>query len=462
LIVDRVPAQKYKKYNKLRTLLSYPRGSLQSTKHNAPPAQSIALEIPSPKRQKIPQPIHPAIIDPYDSPRSIHRTPVHQRTCIGPTPQKDGRVLGLFDLLSPASGSLKTPSKRSFLGIANPNIFATPTKRPLAGDVAAVEGKQSTGKKPARSPISASKRTYLDSFLTPSAQRIADQSIPGSRSGISKIQFDNTPSFLRRDGQRGWLEHQGQHGAENGTDDAILWSPVAVRKRPRLAGRGLSTLVKGLRDMEDEKLDEDLDVLREMEAADNTTVAPGTMSKPPAVVVEDSQVFDMPLGPDGVGASDDDLDEYENEGKGRDGKPLKVWKKKGQKRTTRKTNIKPNNAKWKPEPEWQGTKDDDDAADGLAVVAETQLAGVAQKLLEQREEDDNMEYLEENALSEVEDSLLTKAKPNANHKPTKSRSDAAPKIKRVSATAHANYRALKIKNKQSKGKRGNRFGRGRR
>lgn len=456
------PAQQYQQYNKLRALLSNHRRSPKPTKRNAPPAQPIPPEAASAKRQKLSQPVHPAILDPYDSPRSIHRTPVHLRTCIGPTPQKDGRVLGLFDLLSPASGSLKTPSKRSFLGIANPNAFATPTKRLLAGEFAAVEGKQSTGKKPARSPISASKRTYLDSFLTPLAQRLGDRDTPASKSGISKIQFDSTPTFLRRDSQRGWTEHQGQLGAGNGTDNAVSWSPVAVRKRPRLAGRGLSTLVKGLRDMEDKKLDEEMDMLREMEAAEDTIVAPGKMSKQPAVFVEDSQVLDMPLGPDGVGASDDDLDEYENEGKGRDGRPLKVWKKKGQKRTTRKTNMKPNNAKWKPEPKWQGTKDDNDAADGLAAVAETQLVGPAEKPLEQPGEDDNMEYLEEDSWSEVEDLSSTKAKPKAKDKPTKSRSDAAPKTKKVSATAHANYRALKIKNKQSKGKRGSRFGKGRR
>lgn len=319
---------------------------------------------------------------------------------------------------------------------------------------------QSTGKRPARSPISASKRTYLDSFLTPSAQRLADRSTPGSRSGISKIQFDNTPSFLRRDSQRGWTEHQGQHSTESVADDEVTWSPVAVRKRPKLASRGLSTLVKGLRDMENERLDEELDILREMEVAEDTTVAPGTMLKPPIVVIEDSQVFDMPLGPDGAGASDDDLDDYENEGKGRDGRPLKVWKKKGQKRTTRKTNIKPNSAKWKPEPEWQGTKDDDDDADTLTVVAETQVAGSAELPLEQPEEDDNMNCLEEDLGSEVEDTI--KMKPKAKDKPTKSRSDTAPKVKKVSATAHANYRALKIKNKQSRAKKGGRFGRGRR
>lgn len=385
---------------------------------------------------------------------------MHLRTCIGPTPQKDGRVLGLFDLLSPASGNLKTPSKQNFLGLPNPNAFATPTKHLAAREIAAEEGMQSTGKKPSRSPISVSKRTYLDSFLTPSAQRIADRSTPGSRSGISKIQLDNTPSFLRRDSQRGWTEYQVQHGSENGANDTVSWSPVAVRKRPRLASRGLSTLVKGLRDMEDEKLDEELDMLREMEAAEDTIVAPDTMSKPPSIVIKDSQVSDMPLGPDGVGASDDDLEEYENEGKGRDGKPLKVWKKKGQKRTTRKTNIKPNSAKWKPEPEWQGTRDDDDDAEGLAAVAETQLVGVAEKPLEQPEEDDNMSDLEEDSGNEVQDTL--KVKPKARDKPTKSGSDAAPKVKKVSATAHANYRALKIKNKQSKAKRGGRFGRGRR
>lgn len=38
----------------------------------------------------------------------------------------------------------------------------------------------------------------------------------------------------------------------------------------------------------------------------------------------------------------------------------------------------------------------------------------------------------------------------------------APKKKKISSTAHANFRALKIKNKQSKAKGGNRYGRGRR
>ena len=325
-----------------------------------------------------------------------------------------------------------------------------------------MKGRYGTGKKPSKSPTSASKRTYLDSFLTPSARRVADQHTPGSRSVISKIRYDETPSFLRRDSQGAWTGRQANNEIHE-ANEASSWSPVAVRRRPKLAGRGLSALVKGLRDIEDEKLDEEMDMLRELEAGDDTVGVPSAMSKPPpVVVVEDSQVLDMPLGPDGAGASDDDDDEYQNEGKGRDGRPLKVWKKRGQKRTTRKTNIKPNNAKWKPEPDWKGAKDGDSPVDELTLVAETQVEGATEKSAEHAEESDSMEYLEEDPWSEVEDSKLVSAKPKANDGRPKSKLEAAPKKTKVSATAHANFRALKIKNKQSKGKRGGRFGRGRR
>ena len=314
-------------------------------------------------------------------------------------------------------------------------------------------------RKGSRSPISASKRNYLESFLTPSTRRVADISTPGSKARQMRTQSDDTPTFLRRDSQKAWIERQAKEGEDN---EEASWSPVAVRRRPKLIGRGLSALVEGLRDMEDEKLDEEMEILREFEAGEGSTDKSTTVRKPPTVAVEDSQVFDMPLGPDGAEASDDD-DDNDNkliESRGRGGKPLRVWKKKGQKRTTRKANIRPNNTKWKPEPEWKAA--DGDAVDETTLIAETQVAGPIAKSPRDPEESDGLEYLDEDPSNRVEDSKTADAKPKARGRPSKPQCDAAIAKKKVSATAHANFRALKIKNKHSKGKKGARFGRGRR
>ena len=84
--------------------------------------------------------------------------------------------------------------------------------------------------------------------------------------------------------------------------------------------------------MEDEGLDEELDALREMESES----ASKKSLEQPKVLNNHSQRLDMPLGPDGGLESDEDGVEYADEGKGRDGKPLKVWKKKGAKANHKK------------------------------------------------------------------------------------------------------------------------------
>lgn len=331
-----------------------------------------------------------------------------------------------------------------------------------SGEDATATDTQAASGKPSRSPVRTSKRALLDSLLTPSAQRVIDKSTPRSKVGNGEIQFDETPTFLRRGSQKAWVGRPAGKVENYDANEAVSWSPVAVRRRPKLAGRGLSALVKGLRAMEDEKLDEELDLLREMEGGDDTKGQSGETRKPFTIAIEDSQIVDMPLGPDGARASDDDSESLQDEGKGRDGELLKVWKKKGQKRTTRKTNIKPSTARWKPEPEWKATEEDDEVVlDEPALVPETQIAGNAENLPERSEESDGIAYLEENSRREVEEPKAVKAKLKVRGRPLKSQGDAA-STKKVSATAHANFRALKIKNKQSKAKRGARFGRGRR
>ena len=219
-----------------------------------------------------------------------------------------------------------------------------------------------------------------------------------------------------------------------------------MRKLPNLAGRGLSALVKGLRDMEDEKLDEELEMLRDMEG----DYAPAIRTSQPKIFVEDNQTPDMPLGPDGAGECDDDSG-IEKAGKGRDGKPLKVWKKKGQKRTTRRVLMKPNIARWKPEPAWKGEVESEEEGE-KDVVEESQGAAHAPK-------DDQEEYKDELVSEDEAERASGQGKP-ANQRRNGTKASFASKVKKkISATAHANFRALKIKNKQSKGKRGGRFGR---
>ncbi|KAK3173612.1 hypothetical protein OEA41_006944 [Lepraria neglecta] len=433
--------EKYKQYNRLRHPSQQPPASKtatptkkrhRSTISNLPPSNHT----PS-KRLKSNHSIHDSIIATYDSPTSTYLSPTTHRTSIGPTPQKDGQVLGLFDRLSTSSKD-NTPSKRYVqLSLAS-RMQTTPSKRSSTQDREPVPA--STGKRRHKSPLSASKQTYLNTFLTPSANRVLNSHTPSSRNGVSKLRFDETPAFLRRDSQRAYT------GKENETlEEDISWSPVMVRKLPKPAGRGLSTLVKGLRDMEDEKLDEELEMLREMEG----DYAPSSKAVQPKILVDDSQRPDMPLGPDGGGDSEDS--EIEKEGKGRDGKPLKVWKKKGQKRTTRRVLMKPNVAKWKPEPAWKGEAESED--DGQQAVVEETLATM------QGPKGDEDDYEDELATDhEMEESNNRKNK--TTEKSGEKKEGFAAKVrKKISATAHANFRALKIKNKQSKGKGGGRFGR---
>ncbi|KAL2045523.1 hypothetical protein N7G274_001951 [Stereocaulon virgatum] len=427
--------EKYKQYNKLRyptqqTLSSKAatptKKRHRSTTFNPPPSSHT----PS-KRLKSNHSVHDSIIATYDPPTSTYLSPTTHRTSIGPTPQKDGQVLGLFDRLSSDSKS-KTPSKCHSHMLVASDAHVTPSKRLSAQD--RKPELALTGERHHKSPCSATKQTYLNTFLTPSVNRILNSNTPMSRRGVSKLRFDDTPAFLRRDSQHIFT------GKENeGLEEDLSWSPVAVRKLPRPAGRGLSALVKGLRQMEDEKLDEDLEMLREMEG----DYAPSNEAGQPQILVDDSQRPDMPLGPDGGGESEDS--EVEKEGKGRDGKPLKVWKKKGQKRTTRRVLMRPNVAKWKPEPAWKGDVDSE-GDDEQAMVEETQAT-------KQVLDGDNDVY--EDELQESEDHK-SKTKENIGGQ---KEGFVAKARRKISATAHANFRALKIKNKQSKAKRGGKFGR---
>jgi len=242
-------------------------------------------------------------------------------------------------------------------------------------------------------------------------------------------------------------------GEEGGGE--VSWSPVAVRLPRKPAGRCLSALVKGLRNMEEEKLDEELEMLREMECEElgipiAKPVGPGpgaAIARKTQVQVEDSQQVEMPLGADGE-REGDESSESDAEQLGRDGRKLRVWKKKGQKRSTRRVVMRPTVGKWVPEKEWACGEDEEGKGEG--VVRDTQVGG-------QGKEGEAGAGLEDGDDSESGEDGEGNKVVGKDGKGTVGKK--AKKPKKVSATAHANFRALKIRNKQSKGKRGGRFGR---
>lgn len=233
-----------------------------------------------------------------------------------------------------------------------------------------------------------------------------------------------------------------------------------------------------------------------------------------------SESTEMPLGPDRA------LDEGSGEdsaqpARGRDGKPLRVFKKRGQKRSTRMSKMRPSTAKWKPEPVWKvgssdeawkegdGIREEKEVAVEVHVVEETQLslpAPAANANADDDDDDDDMlktdneEFVNSchsfsSASASDEEDLFksTSKNPKANtttNKKTKSRmkmaNNAAPpyhhpaapspsatttarkttastqqphemkpkKKKKIAPTAHANFRALKIRGKGSAGGKG--------
>lgn len=320
-------------------------------------------------------------------------------------------------------------------------MLATPSRRPRSED------RKDTNKIHTKSLLSGDKSKLFNDLLTPCARRTTDCSTPAARSGVSRLRFDDTPTFLRRDSR--WADVGKDHVL--GDENEPLWSPVIVRKLPKAAGRGLSALVRGLREMEDERLDEELDILRDMESES----ALRNDLHQPKILVKDSQRPDITLGSDGGLESNEDGVEYADEGKGKDGKPLKMWKKKGQKRTTRRVLMKPNTAKWKPETAWKVGQFNGDEEDG---TAETQTAS-ADRSTDWKDHGCESDEYEDIARSQ-EATETGNGRRDEFDKDLEKQEGPAKKVKKkISATAHANFRALKIRSKQSKGKKGGRFGR---
>ncbi|KAI9749570.1 MAG: hypothetical protein M4579_006821 [Chaenotheca gracillima] len=342
---DPTIAAKYKDYAKLRDVLSgkeqpAPRPSTSHEESRSRKRKSLTAHestqnsehTPKKHRQAAATPSkshHPSVVDPYDSPATVRKlqfTP-SRRTAIGPTPQKDGKILGLFDLLSDDENDTSkgkvdvvgTPSKsRSTL------LHGTPSK----GMATPSKSNQCTPLRQSRTPASVNKTFLFAEFATPLKHKTSPRPEVGNHS--------STPAFLRR---RGATE-VSVPAAVDEEGNPTFASPVA-RRPARPPVRGLSSILAGLRQMEDERLDDEMDILREIEGNVGSGEDRGREKGPDDV--KDSEAGNPDLA--GVARADLEFREGSTSDKDEEAEPVptaplmrngKPWKKRGQKRQTRR------------------------------------------------------------------------------------------------------------------------------
>ncbi|OAA64673.1 DNA replication regulator sld2 [Niveomyces insectorum RCEF 264] len=459
-------------------------------------------------------------------------------TSIGPTPQRDGRILGLFDVLSEEKRTHPTPSKRNVLegpGAAAPGavpfaltgIAATPRAQTRTIDV---ETDMEETRRLGRTPMSPAKRNLLAQFAgpaptstpratyqplgtTPLKTRDANVQLPPPPRVFAAQPFSlttpskkddapqpfATPAFLRRTSTRPLPPSSSLPVDENGeflSPPGRVWLP----RKPLV--RGLSSVLASLRRMEDEQLDDELDVLRDLEreeeeagkrngaAASTTTTttksladdgadAPAQGNQPTQAKtadVLDRQRMQPPPSPSPhvapplrlLGGFDDDglYDSPPEDQAGRDGQPLRVFKKKGQKRTTRLVHMRPMRTKrpalgaMAKASDDDDDDDDDDNDDGMRtedkqgtevdVVPETQVAAEDASGSEFGSGGEDDEPARKKASK-------TKTKKKAKEKKATGTSRGGKEgtvrkaVRKVNELAHANFKRLKLRNNGAKG-----------
>lgn len=292
--------------------------------------------------------------------------------------------------LIPANAAASNGNGR---GNGNGNVpLTTPSKQrgELVKGCAATPTPTSTStpaRRPSRTPTSAGKRFLLDHYATPTARRTL---LAADNDGNQNNDNDNsasslrfaTPAFLRRD------RRPLNPTADTGDGDASpglgsgggsgrgrgVRMPLDLRVPVR---GGLSSLLAGLRRLEDERLDGEMEELRAMEDEDEdegegegergrlTDVAhyertkSGRSGSNDGVVMRDRQAGlvekekekelergkEMALGVDrGSSGDDSDADTQAHGAKAR------RYKKKGQKRTTRRVVMRPQPLRPPPPP----------------------------------------------------------------------------------------------------------------
>ncbi|KAI5363732.1 putative DNA replication/checkpoint protein [Septoria linicola] len=341
-------------------------------------------------------------------------TPQWIRAALGPTPQRDGQALGLFDLDDDVQ---ETPWKTA-AGAGADAVAATPSKGTSCAEHVLM-----------KSPDSSSGKRYMfAAFAGTPLKRKRDGNDMGTTSS-SKRKFA-TPSFLRRCNPVAKI-----------TDDDTAHEPV---HRPPFQKRGLvrslSSIIQNLKKQQDKEADDEWDIMNEIEAEERGETVQKQKQATPEVQVEDSQAIEMPLGPDQAPESSEEDNTPGNENQpGR-----KPWKKKGLKRQTRRSNMKPVFHKARKEGDEDPAPSDAEQGDPNAEV-------------------DEFEDVDNDDSQDEATSKPKKKRPKGKDKVSKEKEkddETKKKPRKVNAEAHANYRRLNIKNKNSKAKgRGGRFGR---
>jgi hypothetical protein len=203
-------------------------------------------------------------------------------------------------------------------------------------------------------------------------------------------------------------------------------------------------MLAGLRKLEEEAADDDLDALHDIE---NETSGPSKPIDKSSVLVEDSQVPVLLGGFDDEAMYDSDPEEVKNPTLGRDGQPLKIWKKKGQKRTTRRVTIKPVRSKPQSAPQAPGSPSEDLVQPDEEAVPETQEAAPSPHTdAGNFDSDSGSEYT-------ASEGGTRYRRPNQQKKTKDRTGEGKVKsiVRKVGAMAHANFKRLKLRNSGSKG-----------
>lgn len=361
----------------------------------------------------------------------LDRTPAHKRPFIGPTPQKDGRVLGLFDLLE--QDDADTPSRRRPLTetAGNVGVMATPSKATLSTDMET----PTTGRRAhrlSRTPQSQGRRFLLDKYISPSKRPAL--SAPDEEPPHPSLR---TPAFLRRSTLHlARLPSIAEKPSESTAAADAADSPSGRKRKrslfdaipggprkPRTLGRSLSAMIRDIRAREDQRLDDEMDAMAEMEAE----------------LMADAPAADA--APEDAAAP-----------------PQRVWKKKGAKRQTRRVVLKPV-MHLRPPARVEETQ-------GPEVPSDVEEANAADAA------DDETDYGSDGDLDGLDDSgdELADARPAKKARKTTKEADATATGKdkgglvkkaarKVNELAHANFQRLKIRQKGGANKGRGRYGR---
>ncbi|TQS35007.1 hypothetical protein Golomagni_04588 [Golovinomyces magnicellulatus] len=330
-------AAKYKEYNKIKDEQNH--GVNNTLEKRSTPPQIKSTDERNPLRIKQPrESFHTPSkkrrfedeVDSYHTPSVVRNLFTPSKTSLGPTPQKDGHVLGLFDLLREPENDTYSQAQKS----------TTSHTTYVSNHVQNLKSKEDEHLENLQQTMTASlseEQDKLDAFTTPS-KNLAGNLFMDKSPSRSKLNF-STPSFLRRDNPQSQLSIDSEGGQE------LLISPQpvrAVKRRPAI--RGLSRILADLRESQDENLDNELEILREIEAEEmnvGTSILPVKIGKKRSPDSPSNFHIKAVSRNDSISINSETLDKTQDVSD----QPLLTYKKRGQKRTTRRVQMKPTRFK---------------------------------------------------------------------------------------------------------------------